>query len=583
MKKNRKAKRMIVLLVVSLGIINLTNFAMSEAKYISSEPTAFTFKSKLTSLYKDDIKTFIIDEAKSSQTGNFEFTIGFERNNLTEDYANDIYEINIPKDCTLTNAGVGTLQSDGKTFKFNAGESKSNLSMSCPVASSANYGNDVAGYKFEVKVYEQINSGQKFLYQVGKATYDEKPVKIENPFTIKNDGDTYNNLVTKLQAYVSSLSKKKKFEMLDAEINSYIEKYISAYSGNSFSQELKGISLKLEGDSYTVTLDDNFLGYVLTYVLTEEEKENKNMYFTTTNEEKIKSIFADYLKLMFNSDEIAKINSYLSFKKVDIAKFILKNEPSSFFGIHYNHSGHIDLIDFIDFINSDETFTNSVPTGDPISDDIPGIESNISTSTPSNSSVEVPVVASQNVNFGTDFVGTISNIRNNNSIYRDRISDNLVNTIVNDGTLLNEINSKVFGEQSDYEKYYIIKDESVNKYFALKVYRLNGINYFKIEDLQVNNYSVDDLKKLINISIDNVSFSSKKMIGVSITMDVTEFVRANPEATDAQIEGLFINIKNIVDKYLRKNYLTIVDNVEVIREDDGVSVRAKLNYQAKIY
>ncbi len=577
MKKNKKIKITILVLLVTLGINNLCSIAVSSAKYVANVPTAFTFKSTLTSLYKNDVETFVLDENKASKTGNFEFTLGFKRNTVVDEISDDVYEIVVPKDCTLENNGTGNL-SDGKIFKFTSkDENKSNLSMSCPSTSSAEYGNSGSGYNFEIKIYEQIGKEQKFIYQIGRSIYEEIPAIIENPFTVPIDGSASETFLNKLKKYVTSQPKSKKFSFRDSEITNLVEKYVAGYSSSNFTSPLKGITMSSDSLNYTFSIDDNFLGYVFTS--DSDNLANKDMFFTTTNEAKIKTIFDEYLALMFSPEEIRTITEYLANKKIDIAKFVLKNIPSDFEGITFHSSGRIDLKDLLEYI---ESFPY-VPAGDPIGDDVPGIESNISTSTPSNSSVEVPVVASQNVNFGTDFVGTISNIRNNNSIYRDRISDNLVNTIVNDGTLLNEINSKVFGEQSDYEKYYIIKDESVNKYFALKVYRLNGINYFKIEDLQVNNYSVDDLKKLINISIDNVSFSSKKMIGVSITMDVTEFVRANPEATDAQIQGLFINVKNIVDKYLRKNYLTIVDNVEVIREDDGVSVRAKLNYQAKIY
>ncbi len=354
LKENKKIITILGITILLLTTILLTVFPTSHSKYIDIKPQALTFENNFYTLNKGNIDINL--DGDNSKYDQMRVYFMFNRNDINPGTKKDVYTITIPNSCTVNSISTkGTRNINGKTITISYSNNTSDINtiyLDCAVNEDPN--NDIIKnrqFDINVEIKEKVGSEASFVYVNGLYRASSN-----NPETIDQYWERFlppldrleipkSGTVTPLSLYeqlkrflnerylpyiLAGMSDLMFVDDINKSVNDYIESYNPATHPeltveDFLKMEKLGLDITDDGTQYTFMLEENFIGYALTF----EKNDLQTVFFSTTNESIINNAFEAYLKHFYSLEEdYLTIKDYLAKFTHNISDYILNGLPN---------------------------------------------------------------------------------------------------------------------------------------------------------------------------------------------------------------------------------------------------------------
>ncbi len=560
----RKEKIIAIYFLLILGVMNATVITKTHSKYKMSEQYSVTYTNQLYQVSKDENLGLVYAKDRSTSS-KLIFHFVLKPNDVgVVNREEDKYYIEIPDGCNLSVRNPSNVLSSVDNNKILTINGDVEIDTTCPVDSIKN------GTKWTIsmKIKEQIKEEQKFLYKSGVVDVLELPKEEVSRETleVEDDGNVYEKLLDWLESFA-----RTSYNSDDPAIAiSAIKEYIKQYESNVFDNGIPGLSIKKDENKYVFTLEENFIGYAMTYQHyknLEDPTKDQHMYFSTEDTSILKSTFEYYLKTYIYKSNLSNadfILRYLESKKFDIANFILTGLPENQEPISWVSKGQIILSTRL-LTNAQNTFQSGtgaleIPTiekevQDEKEEVIPPIkeEEEKKPVDEMNPPIEEPPIEEEKKYLTFDTKEKMLKsfeeyMRNINTLDTSQtLSESLINKVIENEEIRNSIikNNKEEIPKSfqDYfsildEQYYIIHTSSDGQ----------DANKIQITPLTIQEESLKELS--FQNDIDNTLHIMLKLNEIKKEEESLEEIET--EITEEEIEKVK-NIVTILDEYFQEN------------------------------
>lgn len=321
MKKNSKAIKIALGIIVAINFIWLLKLPITYSKFSDENDNALVYNTQLYNMYFE--YTMELSEASETKAT---FLLKFIKNRATADSTDtDKYDIIIPDKCEFSNKDIdtsGTVSAidennpHSRTITFNKDADKNHINrifITCSVEKNSKL-------DFNVKINETIGKEKftyvKYSYNQSYQDYLDEMSKIDSIITTPADKLTYDTLLNWIKEYSKTAGY---YDQLLQYVQSVFKTVDDIKNENKFNS-LPGFSIELDSNKteYTFKALDNFVGYARTYAIMSSSSNNSNdLYFSTKAKLELNKAFTNYLNWYIypnNSEAVNLVNEYISSK-----------------------------------------------------------------------------------------------------------------------------------------------------------------------------------------------------------------------------------------------------------------------------
>ncbi len=327
METKKKQIKTMVITICILFLISISIYPSTNSRYIK-EGDALEYSADLYSLYAGYFENSIDIVPSLSTPTEAYFRFIFGHNKATSEVEKDSYQIVIPSGCKLDHTTTSPYSRFDGVDKFNyipsvdyVNDYYTILGMTCNVEQIKNENEDLI---VNVPIIEQVTINGvvgvpfKFIDLNLKKSYQEY-IDTVNPVPSVIEIDKFDKDGKEIDIYEEFMKWIKNYAKLSI-YNTDILKYTELVTKENVTETpfpLKGISSSFENDTYTFSIEENFIGYVRTHSH-HSSVLGTYMYFTYQDKESdlINDTFNHYLTAyVYEGEEdpnYIKIKEYIS-------------------------------------------------------------------------------------------------------------------------------------------------------------------------------------------------------------------------------------------------------------------------------